>query len=215
MLREDLLKKLLGIEEHFEEIGMQLASPEVLADRSEIERLSREHKELTEVVATYRAFKKALGEERGTRELLASSQDPDMLGMAKDELSFLEKELDGLENRLRFLLLPKDPKDNKNVILEISAGTGGDEAGIFVGDLLRMYIRYCEERGWKVEIMQASHASSGGYKEVIALVSGSGVYSKLKFEKGVHRVQRVPQTESQGRIHTSTVTVAVLQKQRM
>lgn len=202
--------KLLEVEKKFEELSRELASPEVHGDQPRLTRLMKEHKELTPLVATFRAYKKAKEEFDGSKELLRSTTDPDMLEMAKEELSLLEKEISVLEDELRILLLPKDPNDSKNVILEIRAGTGGDEAGIFAGDLFRMYTRYAEGLGWKVDLLGTSEATSGGYKEVIAMIKGHGAFSRLKFERGVHRVQRIPATETQGRIHTSTVTVAVL-----
>ncbi len=202
--------KLQEVERRFEEIGRELSSPEIHSDPKRLATLTKEHKTLTEVVATFRAYKKAKEESAGSKEIIETSKDADMIEMAKEELALLEKEIATLEDELRILLIPKDPNDDKNVILEIRAGAGGDEAGIFSGDLFRMYTRYAEERGWKVELMSASEASSGGYKEVIAIINGAGAYSRLKYESGVHRVQRVPNTETQGRIHTSTVTVAVL-----
>lgn len=202
--------KLKEVEERFEEISRKLGVPEIIADRRELEKLSRAHKELSEVVATYRAYQKAKEELRGSDDLIDSSKDRDLVAMAQEEARMLRAELTGLEEKLKLLLLPKDPNDDRSVVLELRAGTGGDEAAIFVGDLFRMYTRYAEGRGWKVEIMSAHEAPSGGYKEIIASVLGSGAFSKLKYESGVHRVQRVPATEAQGRIHTSTVTVAIL-----
>ncbi|MCB0332017.1 MAG: peptide chain release factor 1 [Bdellovibrionales bacterium] len=202
--------KLNEVEKRFEELGRELSSPEVHSDRARVTKLTKEHKDLSEIVATYRAYKKAKEEFAGSKEIIEAGTDPEMVELAKEEIHLLEKELEGLQDTLRILLLPKDPNDDKNIILEIRAGAGGDEAGIFAGDLFRMYTRYAEGLGWKVELMGASEASSGGYKEVIAMINGAGAYSRLKFESGVHRVQRVPDTETQGRIHTSTVTVAVL-----
>ncbi|MCB0353451.1 MAG: peptide chain release factor 1 [Bdellovibrionales bacterium] len=202
--------KLRAVEERFEEIGSELSSPEIHGDRARLTKLTKEHKELSPIVATFRAHQKALEEKKGSEEIIRSGGDAEMVELAKEELHLLEAELEKLEEELRILLLPKDPNDSKNVILEIRAGAGGDEAGIFAGDLFRMYSRYSEDRGWKVELLSASEAAAGGYKEVIAMIQGDGAYSRLKFESGVHRVQRVPATEAQGRIHTSTVTVAVL-----
>lgn len=203
-------EKLKEVERRFEELGRELSSPEVINNRERFRKASIEHKELTELVATYRAFNKAKEEVTGSRELVDKGGDPEIVAMAREEVALLERELEGLEQRLKLLLLPKDPNDDKNVIVEIRAGTGGDEAGIFAGDLFRMYTRYAEARGWTVEILSCSHAAAGGFKEVIGMVSGQGAFSRLKYERGVHRVQRVPATETQGRIHTSTVTVAVL-----
>jgi peptide chain release factor 1 len=202
--------KLKEVELRFEEVGRMLSQPEFIADRHQFQKYSKEHKELSELVATYRSYQKVDQEIQESTELLEQESDKELLDLAKEELSLLIKEKDALANQLQLLLLPKDPNDDKNVILEIRAGAGGDEAGIFAGDLFRMYTRYCETLGWKVELMSASEASSGGYKEIIAMVTGHGAFSRLKFERGVHRVQRVPATEAQGRIHTSTCTVAVL-----
>jgi peptide chain release factor 1 len=202
--------KLVEVEQRFEELGRKLSDPETIKNREQFMLFSKEHKELTEIVATYRAYIKAKEEFDGSQELLNNSKDPDMLSMAKEESELLQKELDGLEQRLTILLLPKDPNDEKNVILEIRAGTGGDEAAIFAGELFRLYTRYCEDKTWRVEILSCSDAERGGFKEVIAMITGKGAFSRMKYERGVHRVQRVPETEAQGRIHTSTVTVAVL-----
>ena len=201
--------KLSAVETRFEELTHQLSSPEVVKDRALFEKYSREHRDLSEIVATYRSYCKALEELEGAREL-ASSGDADIQATAQDEMKLLQGELTGLEQRLKILLIPKDPNDDKNVILEIRAGTGGDEAAIFAGDLFRMYTRFGETQKWTIQILSSSESSPGGYKEIVAEVSGQRVFSKLKYEGGVHRVQRVPQTETQGRIHTSTVTVAVL-----
>jgi peptide chain release factor 1 len=172
--------------------------------------LSREHKDLTEIVATFRAFKKVVEELEGNQAIIRDGDDDELVEMAQLELKALQQESEALEKQLHILLLPKDPLDEKNVILEIRAGTGGDEASLFAGELLRMYLRYAEDRGWKGELMGGSASEAGGFKEVSVMLSGEKVYSRLKFEAGVHRVQRVPVTESQGRIHTSTVTVAVM-----
>lgn len=202
--------KLQELENKFEELGIKLTQPDIIANRELFTRYSKEHAELTEIVATFQSYKKAEEELKGSKELIESSSDREMREMAEEEMRLLKGELEGLEKQLQILLLPKDPNDDKNVILEIRAGAGGDESGIFTGELFRMYTRYAETRKWRVEILSASDASAGGYKEVIAMITGKGAYSKLKYERGVHRVQRVPKTEAQGRIHTSTVTVAVL-----
>jgi peptide chain release factor 1 len=202
--------KLSEVERRFDELGRELSSAEVITDRERFKQCSIEHNELSEIVATYRAYKKAKEELRGSKEIFEKGSDPELIELAKEELRLLEGELEGLEQRLKLLLLPKDPNDNKNVIIEIRAGAGGDEAGIFAGDLYRAYTRYCEGKGWKVEALSISQAPSGGFKEMVAMISGLGAYSRLKYERGVHRVQRVPATETQGRIHTSTITVAVL-----
>lgn len=202
--------KLKEVEERFEEISRKLGVPEIVADRRELEKLSRAHKELSEIVATYRAYKKAKEELQGSEDLIEGGADRDLVALAQEEARMLRAELTGLEEKLRLLLLPKDPNDDKSVVLELRAGTGGDEAAIFVGDLFRMYTRYAEGRGWRVEVMSSHEAPSGGYKEIIANIIGPGAFSRLKYESGVHRVQRIPVTEAQGRIHTSTVTVAIL-----
>lgn len=202
--------KLAQVEERYEELAEKLSSPETIKDRALFQKLSKEHKDLTEVVATFRAYRKAKEELQGSQDIVQSGEDAALVEAAQDEIRMLNAELDGLETRMRALLIPKDPNDDKNVIMEIRAGAGGDEAGIFAGDLFRMYTRYVEGRKWKMELLGTSDAPAGGFKEVICMVTGAGAYSRMKYEKGVHRVQRVPKTETQGRIHTSTVTVAVL-----
>lgn len=201
--------KLTDVEKRFEELEHKLSSAEVVADRGLYQQLMREHKNLAELVATYRSFNKVKEELSGSQELL-NSGDPDLVEVAREEIRMLQAELEGLERQLTILLLPKDPNDSKNVILEIRAGAGGNESGLFAGEIFRAYTRYAENRGWKVELLETSEAPAGGYKEVIAMITGEGAYSRLKYEKGVHRVQRVPETEAMGRVHTSTVTVAVL-----
>ncbi len=202
-------QKLEEVEKRFEEVSFKLTQPDVITNRELLQKYTKEHKELQEIVATYRAYKKAKDELAGSRALLESGE-AELADMAKEEVRLLEREMTGLAERLHKLLLPKDPNDDRNILLEIRAGTGGDEAGLFAGDLFRMYTRYSEERGWRVDVMSASEAPSGGYKEIIAAITGQGAFSRLKFERGVHRVQRVPSTEASGRIHTSTVTVAVM-----
>lgn len=201
--------RLEEVEKRFEELGKELSSPDIVNDVQALKKYSKEHKDLSEIVETFRQYKKVKTEIEDSKELL-SGGDADLAALAKEELSELQEELQKLEDRLKVLLLPKDPNDEKDVILEIRAGAGGDEAALFAAELFRLYCRYAEQRGWKVDIMGISEASSGGYKEVLATISGDSVFSRLKFERGVHRVQRVPVTETQGRIHTSTVTVAVL-----
>ena len=178
-------------------------------DGKELAKLTRERSDIEDVVETYRQYKTAAGEKADAEEM-ASSGDPELQVLAKEEMRSLDSNLEELKKQLTVLMLPTDPNDNKNVILEIRAGTGGEEAGIFSVDLLRMYTRYAEEQGWKMEVMSATESAKGGFKEAVVLVTGKRVYSQLKFEMGVHRVQRVPATESQGRIHTSACTVAVL-----
>jgi peptide chain release factor 1 len=206
-MQEGLRHKLEQITDRHEELAAMLCEPEVVNDKARFLESSREHADLDPVATAFREFLKVEEDLEGARELL---EDPDMKEMAQEDVRELEGTLGELEVRLQKLLIPKDPNDGKNVILEIRAGAGGDEAGIFAGDLWRMYGRYAERRGWTIEPMGFSEASSGGFKEVSGLVKGKEVYGILKFESGVHRVQRVPATESQGRIHTSTAAVAIM-----
>jgi peptide chain release factor 1 len=207
MLDDLLLSKLSAIENRFEELSGKLSDPEVLAKPQAMQRLAKEHADLRELVEALREHR-ALG--KRVDEAREMQRDPEMRDLARQEESELVTTQEQLEDRLKLLLLPKDPNDDKNIILEIRAGTGGEEAALFAADLFRMYTRFAERRRWKVEIMTISNAAAGGIKEVIAAVEGRGAYAQLKFESGVHRVQRVPATEAQGRIHTSTATVAVL-----
>lgn len=204
-----MFANLEEVVDRFREVESLLSDPKVIADQNRYRSFAKEHADLTEVVAVYGQYKQTVKEIEGNRELLQDS-DPEMKELAKAELPALEQELENLEKQLKLLLLPKDPNDEKNIILEIRAGTGGDEAALFAADLFRMYCRYADRNRWKVEMMSASETDGGGFKEVIALISGERVYSRLKFESGTHRVQRVPDTETQGRIHTSACTVAVL-----
>ena len=202
-----MMDKIEELERRYQELEAMLSDPAVISNQPEFRKLSREHSDLSELVAAYRRYRKILGEISDNRELLA---DPDMKEMAEDELKSLEAEKDQLDADIRLLLLPKDPNDNKSVILEIRAGTGGDESALFAGDLFRMYSRYADTNRWKVDIISSSESERGGFKEVIAAVEGEGVFAKLKYESGTHRVQRVPETEAQGRIHTSACTVAIM-----
>jgi len=202
-----MFEKIEELERRLQELEALLADPQVLGNQAEFRKLSREHAELSPLIEAYRRYRKILAEIEGNRELLA---DPEMKEMAEAELEPLEAQKGVLEGEIKLLLLPKDPNDDKSIILEIRAGTGGDEAALFAGDLFRMYGRFAESNRWKVEIISASESEKGGFKEVVALVEGQGVYSRLKYESGTHRVQRVPETEAQGRIHTSACTVAVL-----
>jgi peptide chain release factor 1 len=204
-----MFNKLSGVEERFRETEKILSDPEIIQDREAYQKYSREHAELSKVVTVFREYKNILHEIDDSIELLKDA-DPEIKNMARDELEGLNEKKEHLENEMKKRLLPKDPRDDKNVLLEIRAGTGGEEAGLFAGDLFRMYSRYAENKGWKVEVMTHHATGVGGLKEIIALVNGKGAYSRLKFESGTHRVQRVPATEAQGRIHTSAVTVAVL-----
>ena len=204
-----MLEKMAEVEGRYEELEALLADPALLEDHREYSRVAKEHADLAEVVACYREWRKLAQEVRDNRELLQEG-DPEIQDLAAEELEALKSRQDAQEQRLRILLLPRDPNDDRNVLLEIRAGTGGEEASLFSADLFRMYSRYAETRGWKVEILNSNPTGLGGFKEVVALVEGQGAYSQLKFEGGVHRVQRVPVTETSGRIHTSAVTVAVL-----
>src|ERR671935_679960 len=205
-----MLEKLEQIEARYEALTEELSSPEIFSDPSNYAKVSKQHRSLGEIVAKYRQSKQLRAELAGAKELFDSSDDEEMRELARAEVATLEAQLEQAEEDLRILLLPRDPNDEKNVILEIRAGTGGDEATLFAAEMLRMYARYSERQGWRMEILDASESGIGGLKEAIALVEGDKVYSRLKHESGVHRVQRVPQTEASGRIHTSAVTVAVL-----
>jgi peptide chain release factor 1 len=204
-----MFDKLKGVEERFSEVETALSAPDVVKDRAAFERLSREHADLNKVVSVYREYRKVVAELADSQELLYDS-DPEMKTLARSEVTRLTEARDALEVELKRLLVPKDPNDEKNIILEIRAGTGGDEAALFVADLFRMYGRYAEGQSWKVEVMSDHPTAGGGFKEIIAMIQGRGAYSRMKYESGTHRVQRVPVTETQGRIHTSAVTVAVL-----
>ncbi|MDQ7038974.1 MAG: peptide chain release factor 1 [Aquificota bacterium] len=209
MLEERLIQKLDRLSDRYRELEEELSKPEVIKDLKRYRELSREHKELSEIYETYLEYKKTLKEIEDTKSLLRSPEK-EIRDLAQEELERLKEKRSRLEKKLRILLLPKDPNDSRNVILEIRAGAGGEEAALFAADLFRMYQKYAEEKGWKVTVLSANRTGLGGYKEVIALIEGEGAYSRLKFESGVHRVQRIPVTESGGRIHTSTATVAVL-----
>lgn len=208
-MKASILEKLQNISDRHEEVGALLSDPDVIGDQNRFRDLSKEYAELEPVVKAYADYSQ-VQENIAEAKLLLKDADADMRDMAQEELKAGEDELSGLEMDLQKLLLPKDPNDEKNVFLEIRAGTGGDEAAIFSGDLFRMYCKYAESQRWKVEILSESLGDHGGYKEIISQIIGQGVYSKLKFESGAHRVQRVPETESQGRVHTSACTVAVM-----
>jgi peptide chain release factor 1 len=210
MAQLTLFEKLDQIESRYEELTAQLSSAEVAADSARLQKLARAHAELGEVVAKYREWKQIEKDLRGTRQMLMEAEDAEMKQMAHDEQRLLEERKQRVERELKLLLLPRDPNDDKNIILEIRAGTGGEEAALFAAELFRMYSRYAESQRWRVEVLDSAPATMGGFKEVVASIQGQKVYSKLKYEMGVHRVQRVPQTEQQGRIHTSAATVAVM-----
>ncbi|ALC17922.1 peptide chain release factor 1 [Desulfuromonas soudanensis] len=204
-----MFKRLEAVVDRFREVEGLLSDPKVVSNQEKFRGLTREHSELSAVVETYGKYKRVSEDLEGNRELLRDA-DPEVKEMARAEIPELEARKDALAKELKVLLLPSDPNDDKNIILEIRAGTGGEEAALFAGDLFRMYCRFADAKGWKVEVMSLSEADAGGVKEVIAMISGQRVYSRLKFESGTHRVQRVPATEAQGRIHTSACTVAVL-----
>src|ERR1700751_1058000 len=205
-----MFERLDQIEARYEDLTRALASPEIINDSAKYQKTAKAHSEISDIVEKYRKYK---GLTRGIAEskaVLADEKDPDMRAYAQDELTQLESRVAQVEADLKVLLLPKDPNDEKDVILEIRAGTGGDEATLFADEMFRMYSRYAETQGWKVEVLSTSDSSVGGLKEVIAIIEGKRVFSQLKYESGVHRVQRVPATEQQGRVHTSAVTAAVL-----
>jgi peptide chain release factor 1 len=205
-----LMDKLRNVEAKYEELNQTLADPEVISDGKRYQKTAKAHSELGEIVAKNREYKAIDRGIKDTEAMLREGVDAEMKAMAEEELSVLQARLERCEQELKLLLLPKDPNDERNIILEIRAGTGGDEATLFASDIFRMYSRYAERQGWRVEIMSANSTGVGGFKEIIALIEGNGVYSRLKYESGVHRVQRVPATEASGRIHTSAITVAVL-----
>jgi peptide chain release factor 1 len=204
------IDKMTVLERRHDEVSARLGLPEVISKRAEFLKLSREHADLEPLVTAWRGYRKLLGDLAQARQVLDTESDAEMREMARDEVRALEEQRDTVEASIKLLLLPKDPNDAKNTVLEIRAGTGGDEAALFAADLFRMYSRFAERLNWRLEIMSQSDGASGGFKEIVVLIEGKDVYSKLKFESGVHRVQRVPATETQGRIHTSAATVAVL-----
>jgi len=205
-----MIDKLEAIYKRWLEIGETMNQPEVISDMKRYVKLSKDYKELTPIVEAYKEYEKISANLESSKEMLSTEKDEELREMAKDEVEVLQQRKEQLEEQIRLILLPKDPQDSKNAIIEIRAGTGGDEASLFAGDLFRMYTRYCEIKGWKVEIVDFTEGSLGGYKEIIFNVTGEDVYGTLKYESGVHRVQRVPKTEAQGRIHTSAASVVVL-----
>lgn len=205
-----MIEKLEAIKNRFEEVGELLIDPGIMSDVQRYTKLNKEYKELEKVVRKYEAYRQTLDGIQESRQIISTEKDPEFRAMAKEELELLQAIKETQEEELKTLMIPKDPNDSKNAILEIRAGTGGDEAGLFAGDLFRMYQRFAETQGWKFTVLDLTEGSVGGYKEIICEVSGEDVYGKLKYESGVHRVQRVPATETQGRVHTSAATVAVL-----
>jgi peptide chain release factor 1 len=206
----EIIEKLKKIKDRFENINQQLSDPEVLSDRDKVVNLSKERSDLTEIVNAYEEYSDVLKNINGNKEIINSGGDKELTELAETELGELEEKKEQLEEEIKYLLLPKDPNDNKDIIMEIRAGTGGEEAALFAGDLFRMYTRYAEIKGWKVELMDINDTGLGGIKEVVFSIGGNDVYGDLKFESGVHRVQRVPETEASGRVHTSAASVAVL-----
>lgn len=205
-----MLNKLEEIQQKYEELGRELSKPEIISDQKQFQKMMKKHSTMEEVVNKYIRYKELAQSISELKEILKDESDQEMVEMASEELAQAEKDLITTEAELKILLIPKDPNDDKSVIVEIRGGAGGDEAALFAGDLFRMYSRYGETKGWKIDIMDSHESDLGGYKEIVFSIEGYGAYSKLKYESGVHRVQRIPSTESGGRIHTSTVTVAVL-----
>lgn len=209
-MNNNLLERLDDLLNRFEEVRLLIADPQVMADMQRYVKLNKEYRELEKIVFSRNRYAALLKQLNDTRALILTEHDPELIEMAKGEISVLQPQVAEAENEIRLLLVPADPEDDKNVIMEIRGGTGGDEAAIFAGDLFRMYAKYCENRGWNVAVSSCTEGSAGGYKEIIFSVTGEKVYGTLKYESGVHRVQRVPATETQGRVHTSAATVAVL-----
>jgi peptide chain release factor 1 len=210
MTENRILDRLKGIALRFETVGEQITNPDVIADMKRFVALNKEYRELEPIVETATQYRDLLGNIESAREMLETETEPEMLDMIRSELDRMNVQLPEIEEQIKLLMLPRDPRDDRNAIVEIRAGTGGDEASIFAGDLFRMYQKFIEKRGWKAEVTSFSDGTAGGFKEIIMNVSGQGVYGVLKYESGVHRVQRVPQTETMGRVHTSAATVAVL-----
>ena len=206
----DLLSRIEGLEIRFEEITSLITAPDIIADQKRFMKLSKEYRDLERILAKGKEYRNLLGNIEEGRETLETESDPELRTMAREMMNEAEERIPSLEEEIKLLLIPADPEDEKNVVMEIRGGTGGDEAAIFAGDLYKMYVRYCEGRGWKCEVTSVSEGTAGGYKEIIFSVTGEGVYGILKYESGVHRVQRVPATETQGRVHTSAGSVDVL-----
>lgn len=210
MAQYELLEKYESIRHRFEEVQQQITDPAVMNDMKRYVKLNQEYKNLEKLVVVFREYKNMVDNIESGKEILEQETDKELREMAWEEIEMAEKMIPEKEKEIKFLLVPADPEDSKNCILEIRAGTGGDEASIFAGDLFKMYSKFCEKKGWRLEVSHLSEGTSGGYKEIVASVTGEGVYGILKYESGVHRVQRVPQTETQGRVHTSAATIAVL-----
>lgn len=210
MANNIIIDKLEGVKSRFKEVGNLLIDPSVMSDMDKYVKLNKEYKELEPIIEAYEEYKLIISNIDDAKSILATEKDEEMREMAKMELDELWPQVEPLEEKIKLLLIPKDPEDDKNAILEIRAGTGGDEASLFAGELMRMYVKYSESRGWKTEVTRFTEGTQGGYKEIVLNVTGHGVYGVLKYESGVHRVQRVPQTETQGRVHTSAASVAIL-----
>ncbi|TFH39094.1 MAG: peptide chain release factor 1 [Bacteroidia bacterium] len=210
MTNNMILDRLKGVKDRFEEVGRLINEPDIISDMKRYVKLNKEYKDLEPIILAYNEYYNVISNINSARVILNTEKDEELREMAKMELETLNDRLPGMEEEIKILLLPADPEDTKNAVVEIRAGTGGDEASIFAGDLYRMYSKYCEQKGWKVEVSHEAEGTVGGYKEIVFSVSGQGVYGIMKYESGVHRVQRVPQTETQGRVHTSAATVAVL-----
>src|SRR6056297_1757662 len=205
-----LLEKYESVKHRFEEVQQMITDPEIIADMKRYVKLNQEYKSLEKLLAVFKEYRNLVDNIQSGKEILDEESDDELREMAREEMEIAEWLIPGKENAIMFMLVPADPEDSKNAILEIRAGTGGDEASIFAGDLFRMYSKFCEKKGWRLEVTNLNEGTAGGYKEIVAKVSGDGVYGILKYESGVHRVQRVPQTETQGRVHTSAATIAVL-----
>jgi len=205
-----ILEKLEGVRDRFDEISRRLGEPDIISDMKKYVQLNKEYKEIEPVIVAFEAYKEVLNNIQSAKEMLSTEKDSEMREMAKEELDLMTNKLAPMEEGIKLLLIPTDPEDSKNAMIEIRAGAGGDEASIFAGDLMRLYTKYAESKSWKIEVNNFTEGTVGGYKEVVLKVSGTGVYGILKYESGVHRVQRVPQTETQGRVHTSAASVAVL-----
>ena len=205
-----MIERLAIVKQRFDEVSDLIIQPDIIADQKRYVSLNREYKDLSALMEKRTVYLNITQRQQEAEEIIADGSDPEMIDMAKEELEEVKAKLPELEETIRFMLIPKDPEDAKNIVMELRAGTGGDEASIFAGDLYRMYTKYCERKGWKVSVVDLSEGTAGGFKEIIIEVSGTDVYGTMKFESGVHRVQRVPQTETQGRVHTSAATVMVL-----
>ncbi len=210
MSKNLILDKLEGVNQRFLQVSKFITEPEIISDMKRYVKLNKEYKSLEPIITAYNEYKNVLSNIQSAKDMLSEEKDPELREMAKEELDELLGQVTPMEEKIKFLLIPEDPEDSKNAMMEIRAGTGGDEASIFAGDLQRLYMKYCETRGWKVAVERFTEGTVGGFKEVVLKISGDGVYGTLKYESGVHRVQRVPQTETQGRVHTSASSVAVL-----